>query len=134
MSVHKGSMHSPRTARASSRGAPRWSRACVGRSAGPAGRALHPEALLDVPELVVAADHELGRDGGAIGAGGQVGDVSLQPGQIRALASSSRLTLFVAPSRAMNRFRLTGARPATALAACSSMPHSARRARSALNW
>ena len=37
----------------------------------------------------------------------------------------------------MNRFRLTGASPATALAAlatCSSMPRSVRRARSALYW
>ena len=36
--------------------------------------------------------------------------------RVRALSSSSRLTLLTAPSREMNRFRLTGATPATALA------------------
>jgi len=37
--------------------------------------------------------------------------------RVRALASSSRLALLTAPSSWMNRFRLTGASPATALAA-----------------
>jgi hypothetical protein len=64
---------------------------------------------------------------GAVGAGGEVGAVALEPGQVRALASSSQLTLLTAPSRAMNRFRLTVASPGTAfaaLAACSSIPRS----------
>ena len=41
----------------------------------------HPEALLDLEQLVVGADHELRGDGRAIGAGPQVSDVALQPGQ-----------------------------------------------------
>ena len=41
----------------------------------------HPERLLDLEQLVVGADHELRGDGGAVGAGPQVGDVALQPGQ-----------------------------------------------------
>ena len=36
---------------------------------------------LDLEELVVGADHELGGDRGAVRAGGQVGDVALHPGQ-----------------------------------------------------
>jgi hypothetical protein len=48
----------------------------------------------------------------------------------------SRLTVFAATSSWMNRFRLTGASPATAftaLATCSSIPRSVRRARPTLN-
>jgi hypothetical protein len=41
----------------------------------------HPECLFDLEELVVSADHELGRDRGAVGAGAQAGDVALDPGQ-----------------------------------------------------
>ena len=42
--------------------------------------ARHPERLLDT-EQPVGVDHELRRDRSAVGAGRQVGDVSLQPGQ-----------------------------------------------------
>jgi hypothetical protein len=38
-------------------------------------------ACLDLEELVVGADDEVGREGRAVGAGGQVGDISLDPGQ-----------------------------------------------------
>jgi hypothetical protein len=47
------------------------------------------------------------------------------------------LTDLSPPVKVMNRFRFTGAFPATArsaLAICSSIPRSARRARSALYW
>jgi len=40
---------------------------------------------LDVPELVVAADDEVRGDGRAVGAGGQVGHVAFQPGQVPSL-------------------------------------------------
>jgi hypothetical protein len=42
----------------------------------------HPERFFDVPELVVAPDDEVRGDGGAVGAGGRVGAVALQPGQV----------------------------------------------------
>jgi hypothetical protein len=57
----------------------------------------------------------------------------LIPARVLALASRSGFTLLVVPSRAMNWFRFT-ASPATALATCSSIPRSVRRARSALYW
>jgi hypothetical protein len=41
----------------------------------------HAERLLDVEQPVVGVDHKLGSHGGAVGAGGEVGDVSLQTGQ-----------------------------------------------------
>lgn len=54
------------------------------------------------------------------------------PARFRAFATNSRLMLLVAWSRAINRFRFTKASPATALATCSPIPRSVRRARSAL--
>src|SRR6185437_4987884 len=45
----------------------------------------HAERFLDVPELVVAPDHEVRRDGGSVGTGLQVGDVALEPGQVPGL-------------------------------------------------
>jgi hypothetical protein len=41
----------------------------------------HPEGFLDLEELVVGADHELGGDRGAVRAGLQVRDVAFDPGQ-----------------------------------------------------
>jgi hypothetical protein len=41
----------------------------------------HPEALLDLEEPVVGADHEVRGDRGAVRADGEVGDVALDPGQ-----------------------------------------------------
>ena len=93
--------------------------------------------LFSMFQIVVAADDEVRGDRRAVGAGRQVGDVALQAGQVPGLRLELAVKLFVAPSRAMNRFRLTGAGPATALAAlatCSSMPRSVRRARSARYW
>ena len=55
---------------------------------------------------------------------GQVGAVTLDPGQRAGSASNARLTLLSAPVSVMNRLRLTGAFPATAcsaLATCSSV-------------
>jgi hypothetical protein len=40
-------------------------------------------ACLDLEELVVGADDEVGREGRAVGPSPQVGDVALQPGQRR---------------------------------------------------
>jgi hypothetical protein len=65
---------------------------------------------------VLAADQEICGDRGPVRAGREVGDVALIPAGVLALASSSRLKLWTAPSRAMNRFRQTGASPATAVA------------------
>jgi hypothetical protein len=45
----------------------------------------HAEALLDVPELVIAADHEVRGNQGAVRAGGEVGDVAFRPGQVPGL-------------------------------------------------
>lgn len=62
---------------------------------------------------------------------------ALIPASDLALASSARLTDLLAPVRVTNRFRLTGVWPLTAfsaLATCSSMPLSVRRARSCLYW
>ncbi len=59
------------------------------------------------------------------------------PARSLALASSSRFTLFAAPSSRMNRFRLTGTSPAmacSALATCSSIPRSVLLARSWRYW
>jgi hypothetical protein len=92
----------------------------------------HPERFLDLEELVVGADDELGGDRGAVRAGRQVGGVALEPGQGPALASRPRLTVFSPAARVMNRFS-----PATAfsaLATCSSIPRRVRRPRSARNW
>ena len=72
----------------------------------------HPERFFYLEEPVIRADHELRGHGGPVGAGGEVGDVPLIPARVLARASSSRSTLLAAPSRAMNRFRLTGARSA----------------------
>jgi hypothetical protein len=91
----------------------------------------NPERFLDVPEPVVGADHELRC------LVGDVGGVTLDPGQVAGLASSTRFTDLSAPVITMNRLRFTGTFPATAfsaLAICSSMPSSVRRARSALYW
>jgi hypothetical protein len=87
---------------------------------------------LDLEELVVGADHELGGDRCAVRAGPQVGNVALQARQGRAFCSSSRLTLLVLPDSWMNRFRFTGAFSATACSAfftCSSIPRSVLLAR-----
>jgi hypothetical protein len=97
----------------------------------------YPEAFFDVPEPVIAPDDEVRCDRRAVGTGGQVGDVALQPGQVPGPSLQLAVDAFVAPSSWMNGFRLTGARPATAFAAlatCSPVPRSVRRARSALNW
>ena len=97
------------------------------RSAGPQIVLGHPEALLDAPQLAVGADDEL--RGRLV----QVGDVALDPGQGTGLGLQVRLTLLSAPTSLMNRLRLTGTFPATAfsaLATCSSIPRSVRRARS----
>jgi len=45
----------------------------------------HPERLLDLEQLVVGADHELGRNRSAVGASWQVGNVAIQPGQVSGL-------------------------------------------------
>jgi hypothetical protein len=79
----------------------------------------NPERFLDVPEPVVGADHELRC------LVGDVGGVTLDPGQVAGLASSTRFTDLSAPVITMNRLRFTGTFPATAfsaLAICSSMP------------
>jgi hypothetical protein len=41
----------------------------------------HPERFLNLEQPVVGIDDELGRDRGAVRAGGQVGDVALEAGQ-----------------------------------------------------
>ena len=84
----------------------------------------NPERFLDVPEPVVGADHELRC------LVGDVGGVTLDPGHVAGLASSTRFTDLSAPVITMNRLRFTGTFPATAfsaLAICSSMPSSVRR-------
>ena len=40
----------------------------------------HAECFFDLPELVAGADDEAGRDRCAAGAGGEAGEVALQPG------------------------------------------------------
>src|SRR5690606_8161838 len=90
----------------------------------------HPEGLLDTPQLVISADDEL------CGLAGQVGGVAL-PSRQRANLARVRFTDLVAPVSWMKRLRLTGACPSTArwaLAICSSMPRSVRRARSWRYW
>jgi hypothetical protein len=85
----------------------------------------NPERFLDVPEPVVGADHELRC------LVGDVGDAALDAGQVAGLASSTRFTDLSAPVITMNRLRFTGTFPATAfsaLAICSLMPRSVRRA------
>ena len=41
----------------------------------------HPERFFYLEEPVIRADHELRGHGGPVGAGGEVGDVPLDPGQ-----------------------------------------------------
>jgi hypothetical protein len=41
----------------------------------------HAKRLLDLEQPVVGVDHELGRHRGAVRAGGEAGDIALQPGQ-----------------------------------------------------
>ena len=62
---------------------------------------------------MVGADHELRGDRVPVRTGGQVGDIPLVPARVVTLASSSRLTLLVLLSSWVNRFRFTGALPAT---------------------
>jgi hypothetical protein len=64
--------------------------AVVERAGGQVGFG-HPEALLDLEQLLVGADHELG------GGVGDVGDVALDPTSARALTSSSRLMAWWCP-------------------------------------
>ena len=91
-------------------------------------------ARLDLEQPVVSADHELRGHRRPVGAGGEVGDVALQPGQGPGLRLQLAVDALGAARSWTNRFRLTGALPATAcsaLATCSSMPRRVRRARSA---
>ena len=92
----------------------------------------HPEGLLDAPEPVVGVDDEFG------GLAGQVGGVALPARQGCGSWPPTRGSpLLVAPVSWMYRLRLTAAFPSTArsaLATCSSMPRSVRRARSWRYW
>jgi hypothetical protein len=60
----------------------------------------------DLEQLVIGADHELRRHWCAIGAGGEVGYIALDPGQRTCLGSKVRFTGWVSPVSWMNRFRL----------------------------
>lgn len=86
----------------------------------------HPEGLLDLPQLVVGADHELGC--GSI----EVRDVALQPGQGPGLGLRSPFTASVPPDSWTNRLRFTATFPVTAFSAFAiwvSIPLRVRRAR-----
>ncbi len=79
---------------------------------------------------MVGADDELG-------CGVEVGDVAFDPCQGTGFGFQLPVDALVAPVSLMNRLRLTGTVPSTAfsaLATCSSMPRSVRRARSARYW
>ena len=67
----------------------------------------------DLEEPVVGADHELRGDGVPSGQAARLVTYPFSSASDLAFASSSRLTLLAAPSSAITRFRMTGARPAT---------------------
>ena len=84
---------------------------------------------------MVAADDELRGDRGSVGAGGEVGDVALDPGQRLDLHLQVAVDALRCAVEGDEPVALDGASPATASAALttySSIPRSVRRARSAL--
>jgi hypothetical protein len=94
-------------------------------------------ANLDVPQLVVAADHEVRGDRRPVGAGRQVGHVAFQSGQVPGLRLEFPVDAFYRAVEGDEPVPLDRGEPGEALAAlatCSPIPRRARRARSALYW
>jgi hypothetical protein len=69
---------------------------------------------LDAPELMLGADYEVRSDRCPIRAGREVGEIALDPGQDPGLGLEFAVDALDRAVQAMNRFRLTGASPATA--------------------